>query len=95
MVDLSQCKYGDILLCKTGAILKYIRPTDKNKTESYYDHIIEYLFIPNENKVVNSNYNDGTRTNDGFVFRKNRMETDHDVVVIIDKEELLKILTKN
>jgi hypothetical protein len=95
MVDLSQCKYGDILLCKTGAIIKYIRPTSKDEINNYYDHVIEYLFIPNENKVVDSNHNDGTRTNDGFVFRKNRLETDHDVVAIIELEKLLETLIKS
>lgn len=80
-IDLNKCNKGDILLCRTGAILEYISPT---KEENYYDHKIKYLFIPNYEYDA-KNLGEGTRTNDGYVFRNKRLDTDHDIVAIIPK----------
>lgn len=71
-VDLSQCKAGDQLLSKHGMILTYVRPLDP---DNYYDHEVRY-----------PNGSSGTRTNDGFVFRHNRLPDDHDIVDIIKEE---------
>lgn len=81
-MDLSTCIEGDLLICRTGAVLKYLRPTDPRQPEGYFDHVIEYLFIPNIDYPV-LNIGRGTRTNDGYVFRKNRSPKDHDVILII------------
>ena len=71
-VDLRDCDEGDILISALGGVLKYIRPTEE---DNYYDHHVEYL---------DGDLGDGTRTHDGYVFRKNRKpETDHDIVRII------------
>lgn len=88
MIDLSKCIKGDVLICKTGAILEYISPTDKKEPEGFYDHKIKYLFVPG----YNSKFGDGTRTNDGFVFKKNRQEGDHDVVAVFSKKDLKKLI---
>ena len=88
-VDLSTCVYGDLLISSHGTKLKYIRPTNPNLME-YLDHVVEYL----ENIKVDSpegrteerytKGSQGTRTDDGFVFKFNRKpETDHDIVEII------------
>ena len=71
-VDLNICDKGDILISVHGDKLKYVSPT----TSEYLDHIVEY-----EDK----NLGNGSRTNDGYVFKYNRLETDHDIVKIIKK----------
>jgi hypothetical protein len=71
VIDLRTCKYGDILITKFGTELRYLKPTEEG---SYYDHEVEYL----KNGLGN-----GTRTHEGFVFRKNRRSDDEDVVEII------------
>lgn len=68
-VDLRTCKKGDKLVSKHGLILTYVRPLPEN---DYMDHEVKY-----------PNGGSGTRTHDGFVSRKKRMETDHDIVEII------------
>lgn len=70
-IDLRTCKRGDILITKFGRKLKYLQPTPEG---SYYDHEVEY----EEDHLGN-----GTRTHEGFVFRKNRRSDDEDVVEII------------
>jgi len=70
-VDLRTCKLGDILISKHGARLVYIGPCDPT---DYMDHNVAY-----EDPMLGN----GTRTHDGFVFRKRRLETDHDIVRII------------
>lgn len=78
-VDLRTCKSGDILLSALGGILEYVRPTD---THEYLDHYVKYLHLPDSSVSMNNNF--GTRTHDGFVFKKKRIpETDHDIVKII------------
>lgn len=70
-VDLRTCKKGDILISKHGTRLKYIRPLPE---DNYYDHEVEY---------PEPNCGNGTRTHNGQVFRKNREDTDEDIVEII------------
>ncbi len=69
-VDLRTCKYGDILISKHGLRLKYLRPLSE---DDYMDHEVEYP----------DNRGRGTRTHDGYTFRKKRMECDEDIVEII------------
>lgn len=74
-VDLRTCKEGDILISALGGLLKYIRPTTETE---YLDHYVQHL-----DKYLG----DGTRTDDGYVFKFNRKpETDHDIIAIIPKE---------
>lgn len=70
-IDLRSCKEGDLLITKHGTKLKYLRPTTEG---SYYDHEVEYL---------QKGLGNGTRTHEGFVFRKNRRSDDEDIVEII------------
>ncbi len=71
-VDLSRCKRGDILISALGGKLEYIEPLPES---DYFDHRVKYL---------GEDLGEGTRANDGYVFRKNRKpETDHDIVRII------------
>ena len=70
-VDLRTCKKGDILISKFGVKLRYLKPTEEG---SYYDHEVEYL---------QEGLGNGTRTHEGFVFRKNRRSDDEDIVEII------------
>ena len=69
-INLSICKNGDKLLSSHGEILTYIGPLPET---DYYDH-----------KVLYANGAEGTRCNDGFAYRNNRMpEHDHDIVEIL------------
>ncbi len=81
MVDLRNCKKGDILISSHGAKLEYVCPTPW-KHYTYLEHVVRYITDKDGNNMGNENY--GTRTHDGFVFKKNRQpETDHDIVEII------------
>ncbi len=71
MVDLRECKAGDKLLSKHGWILEYVKPLPEG---NYMDHEVKYPDGSN-----------GSRTHDGFVYRKKRLETDHDIIQIIKK----------
>jgi len=73
-IDLRNCKKGDILISKHGLELTYVKPLDKG---AYMDHEVKY---PNDSH--------GTRTHDGFVYRTNRLETDHDIVKIIHQMDV-------
>jgi hypothetical protein len=68
-IDLRDCKPGDKLLTKHGRILTYVKPLDSN---DYMDHEIRY---------PNGGY--GSRTHEGFVYRRKRLDTDEDIVEII------------
>ena len=70
-VDLRTCKPGDILISKHGMELTYVRALPEGH---YMDHEVRY-----------PDGVSGTRTHDGFVFRKKRLEIDHDIVEIIHK----------
>ncbi len=69
MVDLRECKAGDKLLSRHGLVLEYVRVLPEG---DYMDHEVKY-----------PNGSFGSRTHDGFVFRKKRMEIDHDIVEIL------------
>lgn len=70
-VDLSTCQKGDILISAHGAILKYVAPMSP---PTLYEHRVTYVL---------DGKGDGTRTNDGYVFRKKRIpEIDHDIVMV-------------
>ena len=71
-IDLRNCKPGDKLVSSLGEILTYIKPLPNS---DYMDHEIRY-----------ANGSPGTRTHDGFVFKKNRKDTDHNIVKIIPQE---------
>ena len=84
-INLSKCEKGDILISSQGAVLEYIAPTPWNGY-TYLDHVVKYIKDKDGTSFGNKSY--GTRTNDGFVFRKVRIpETDHDIVEIIKKEQ--------
>ena len=70
-IDLRNCKEGDILISKHGTKLKYVKPLPE---EDYFDHEVSY-----EEKGRGN----GTRTNEGWVFRKKRLPEDEDIVEII------------
>ena len=80
-IDLSTCEKGDILISSRGAKLEYISPTPWG-SYTYLDHVVRYIHDEYGQPYGEDNY--GTRTNDGFVFAKNRIpEFDHDIVKII------------
>lgn len=84
MIDLNTCKKGDILISSQGMKLEYVAKTPY-KHYSYLDHVVKYPV----NEFGRTEY--GTRTNDGFVFAKNRQpKTDHDIVKIIRKSQNAK-----
>ena len=83
-IDLRKCKKGDLLKSSQGAILKYISPTPY-KQYKYLDHVVQYIKDKDGKSFGKDNY--GTRTNDGYVFAKNRKpETDHDIVEISEQK---------
>lgn len=69
-VNLSICKEDDILVTSRGGIVRYVKPL--NPDVDYYDH-----------EIIYSNGSRGRRTNDGHVMRKNRLETDANIVKIV------------
>lgn len=75
-VDLRDCKPGDKLISKHGLMLTYVRALPEG---DYMDHEVKY---PNISPYKGSM---GTRTHEGFVFRRNRLEEDHDIVEIVKK----------
>ena len=80
IIDLNTCEEGDILICSTGAKLEYVQKTGMN---AYYEHLVKYIELPDGTKPKDSF---GTRTNDGFCFRKNRRPDDHNVIAIQRKQ---------
>ena len=87
MVNLKNCKQGDILITKHGSILEY---AGLSKTQDYYPHEIKYLI--KDEKVNNGELGYGTRNDDGTVFKQNRKPEDEDIVSVISREDLLTIL---
>ena len=69
-VDLRNCKPGDILVTRSGKTVTYVRPLPKH---DYMDHEIKY---------ANGAY--GSRTDDGYVYRRNRLDTDEDIISILE-----------
>lgn len=81
MIDLRNCKKGDLLLSSQGAILEYIAPTPY-KEWFYADHVVRYVKDRNGNPFPENCY--GTRTHDGFTYILNREpKTDHDIIEIL------------
>jgi hypothetical protein len=74
-VDLRTCKKGDKLISKHGMTLTYVGTLPEG---SYMDHEVQY---PKCSQFPEGSY--GSRTHDGFVYRRNRLETDHDIVEIV------------
>ena len=70
-VDLRDCKPGDILVTRSGKTAEYVGPSD-----GYYDHEI---------KFEKNSY--GTRTHDGYVFRKNRRDDDDDIIKVLGENK--------
>lgn len=68
VIVLDKCKKDDYLISKHGEILKYVKKLE----DQYMDH-----------EVIYYNKSPGSRTNDGFVFKKRRLNTDHDIIRII------------
>ena len=82
-IDLHTCEEGDILISSHGHKLIYVR---KTKEFEYLDYIVKYYEKDDGTKYSLNCM--GSRTNDGYVFKKNRMpEIDHDIVKIIKKNE--------
>lgn len=81
MVDLRNCKKGDLLLSSHGAILEYIAPTPYGEW-FYLDHVVRYVKDRNGNPFPKDCF--GTRTHDGFVFAEARdPEKDNDIIEIL------------
>jgi hypothetical protein len=78
-VDLRDCKPGDILITRSGKTVEYVGPTEKG---NYYDHIVKY----------NDGHSYGSRTHDGYVFRKNRRDDDEDIIHVL--KEYKKTITE-
>ncbi len=84
-INLNKCKAGDTLISSQGATLEYVAPTPW-KYFTYLDHVVKYVKDKDGKPFDKEEY--GTRTNDGFVFAKNRQpENDHDIVKIIYNEK--------
>lgn len=83
MVDLRNCKPGDKLVSKHGLVLEYVRPLPEG---DYMDHEVRY---PDEAPYKGSK---GTRTHEGYVMRRKRLEEDHDIVRIVSSE-VMKVET--
>lgn len=83
-VDLRTCEKGDILISALGAELRYVRPTINNE---HLDHLVEYC---------DSNLGEGTRTDDGYAFKHNRIPSkDHDIVKIFKLRTVTAIKNAN
>lgn len=77
MVDLNKCKKGDKLLSKHGTILTYVMKLDPRY---YYSHVVRY-----------PNGSSGTRIDDGHVYKnpKQRLDSDEDIVLVFNVDDLL------
>lgn len=83
-IDLRTCKKGDILISSQGAILEYVSPTPHGN-HTYLDHVVKYIEV--DGVKVGGSY--GSRTHDGFVFKFHRQSTDHDIIRIIPKGDMV------
>ena len=82
MVDLRNCKRGDLLISCHGMPLFYIGPTEPNQ---YLDHVVLY-FVNSDGEPCTPS--PGTRSHSGETYLKNKMETDHDIVQVVPKDEI-------
>lgn len=100
MINLNNCKEGDILICKHGVIKEYVKPIKKGESADFYDHRVKYLYYPfsSEDSIEYRNQHEGfkesngTVCNDGFVYRKKRLESDSDVIKVVDREVFKRYL---
>ena len=84
-VNLNTCEKGDLLITSKGLVLEYVSKTPW-KHYTYLDHVVKYP----KGDFGEDNY--GTRTNDGYVFKNNRVpETDQDVIKVIKKIHCPKV----
>lgn len=74
-INLRKCKLGDLLISRHGMILTY----QGKSGSAFYPHDVQY---PTGEK--------GTRCDDGFVFAKNRLHSDHDIVAVIRKGKIIQ-----
>ena len=86
MADLKKCKQGDILISKHGSILEYV---GLSKTQNHYPHEIKYLY--KDGKINNGKLGNGTRNDDGTVFKRNRKPEDEDIISVISRNDLLTV----
>jgi hypothetical protein len=88
-IDLSTCTAGDFLISSHGTILEYVGKTPMHGL-TYLDHVVRYR-VDKDGKFSFPNNSLGTRTNDGFVFRSNRIpESDEDIILIIPKSKFVQ-----
>lgn len=71
MFDMNQCKPGDKLISKHGWIFEYLGINEKRAP---YRHRVKYP----------EPYGEGSRLDDGSVYKYNKMETDHDIVGFVE-----------
>ena len=83
-VDLTQAKPGDFLISKHGMVFIY----EKYLESLAYPHMVRYPKYVHEGTVMNVGAS-GSRTNDGQVFDNNNLPEDHDIVMIIPREQFL------
>lgn len=86
MADLKKCKQGDILISKHGSILEYVGI----RTQNHYPHEIKYLY--KGGKINNGELGNGTRNDDGTVFKTNKKPEDEDIISVISRNDLLTVL---
>lgn len=89
-INLNNCKKGDILISKQGAILRYVKPL--NSEVDYYDHEVRYLYVDGKINTGRLGVGNGTRNSDGTVFKHNRLDSDHDIITVIPSEILKKLI---
>jgi hypothetical protein len=70
--DMNRCKKGDKLVSVHGTILEYVGKTGPRE----YPHRVKYP----------DNQGEGTRADDGHVFRFNRLPEDEDIAGFAPKE---------
>jgi hypothetical protein len=87
MVDLRKAKPGDILISKHGAILEYVEELPES---DYFDIKVRYLLV--DGIVNEGQLGYGSRFYDGATYKNNREESDHDIVNVIDRNDLLTVL---
>lgn len=67
MFDMKKCRPGDRLITVHGLLLEYV----KHRPNDIFPHLVEY---------TDGSKGQGTRTDEGFVFRKKRLPEDEDIV---------------
>lgn len=83
MIDLRECKPGDLLIAHDGSKLFYVGPTPSNGFTSL-DHVVKYLTDSEGREWY------GTRTHEGYMWGDSRRDP-WDIVKIITLESQAKI----